>query len=553
MLSRSSSGRSAKSAQSVSGAAAITDKVQQLEKRRKKPAWAMVPGAAQDGTNADSQDPAQPANGPDPIEHANPANPAAGVAATADSSSQLPAASGTLESASSVQESRADVAGAGRGSAEAGGSAATASYGDGQQAQQAQRSISQRSLHSAASSNGYQTSSTAQDSPRSGSKLPNPKMPRPGTAPAVRTESAISCDSPRSAAQLTQQERWEALYQGNASDGVHRTSKHASDNEDGLPFTPRGRTKRSDKLASRVYDRTKDLGATTRQGRIEYLYQQGLSPRTTSLPADMETTFTPRLNPRSEELAQHVYARTGDLSNPQAVREGRIQYLYQQGVETLKHRDTLARTKDMREEDVELQSCTFRPEIHQALNLTGSRQEEYSAPGFVKRMYAWKQRREQRLEDERTKEKDKDLDECTFWPDIGVSQESLPAALSAGTLHSSLPDAALLQLLADEGGQTTTKMGNTLTRSLEGADVHNNVAIFLSQRKYYERMAKVKEREAHVHSLLSKYDGSNWSHHITRPKAPDFNHRATMQIKSLAPPVRFVPGAIAALRVGADS
>ena len=46
--------------------------------------------------------------------------------------------------------------------------------------------------------------------------------------------------------------------------------------------------------------------------------------------------------------------------------------------------------------------------------------------------------------------------------------------------------------------------------------------------------------------VLSKFDGSKWVYQVTKPVAPKLGQSAREPIPSLAPPVRLMPGMIAA-------
>lgn len=46
--------------------------------------------------------------------------------------------------------------------------------------------------------------------------------------------------------------------------------------------------------------------------------------------------------------------------------------------------------------------------------------------------------------------------------------------------------------------------------------------------------------------VLSKFDGSKWVYQVTKPCAPKLGQSSKEAIPSLAPPVRLMPGIIAA-------
>jgi len=49
-----------------------------------------------------------------------------------------------------------------------------------------------------------------------------------------------------------------------------------------------------------------------------------------------------------------------------------------------------------------------------------------------------------------------------------------------------------------------------------------------------------------LQQVLSKFDGSKWVYQVTKPVAPKLGQSAREPIPSLAPPVRLMPGMIAA-------
>ena len=62
-----------------------------------------------------------------------------------------------------------------------------------------------------------------------------------------------------------------------------------------------------------------------------------------------------------------------------------------------------------------------------------------------------------------------------------------------------------------------------------------------------EHVLKAASADRHVLlQVLSKFDGSKWVYQVTKPVAPKLGQSAREPIPSLAPPVRLMPGMIAA-------
>lgn len=62
-----------------------------------------------------------------------------------------------------------------------------------------------------------------------------------------------------------------------------------------------------------------------------------------------------------------------------------------------------------------------------------------------------------------------------------------------------------------------------------------------------EHVLKAASADRHVlQQVLSKFDGSKWVYQVTKPVAPKLGQSSRESIPSLAPPVRLMPGMIAA-------
>lgn len=62
-----------------------------------------------------------------------------------------------------------------------------------------------------------------------------------------------------------------------------------------------------------------------------------------------------------------------------------------------------------------------------------------------------------------------------------------------------------------------------------------------------EHVLKAASADRHVlQQVLSKFDGSKWVYQVTKPVSPKLGQSAREPIPSLAPPVRMMPGMIAA-------
>ena len=64
---------------------------------------------------------------------------------------------------------------------------------------------------------------------------------------------------------------------------------------------------------------------------------------------------------------------------------------------------------------------------------------------------------------------------------------------------------------------------------------------------YAEHVLKEASADRHVmQQVLSKFNGSKWVYQVTKPVAPKLGQSVREAIPSLSPPVRLMPGMIAA-------
>ncbi|KAL0042808.1 hypothetical protein WJX79_000565 [Trebouxia sp. C0005] len=260
--------------------------------------------------------------------------------------------------------------------------------------------------------------------------------------------------------------------------------------------------------------------------------------------SEQQETFSPQVDAHSRKLAEAVYAQTQGLG-PTPL-QGRLNYLHQLGKVTLRDRQVSLERLPRQREDIEFAMCTFAPKLNKR-----PLSEEW-AGSVIQRSQAWQARRDQKVHEAREQDADKDLQGCTFWPDVSASSRSLHNTQEVAAMTRSLPEHEVLKYLshghplpAAEGSSITSKSFRSM-HTISMQELPTDFATYISQLKYYERMHKVKEREQHIQEVLSKFDGSKWVYQVTKPVAPKLGQSAREPIPSLAPPVRLMPGMIAA-------
>ncbi|DBA89248.1 TPA: hypothetical protein ACH3X1_016389 [Trebouxia sp. C0004] len=260
--------------------------------------------------------------------------------------------------------------------------------------------------------------------------------------------------------------------------------------------------------------------------------------------SEQHETFSPQVDAHSRKLAEAVYEQTQGLG-PTPL-QGRLNYLHQLGKVTLRDRQLCLENLPRQREELEFAMCTFAPKLNKR-----PLSEEW-AGSVIERSQAWQARRDQKVHEARDQDADKDLQGCTFWPDVSASSRSLHNTQEVAAMTRSLPEHEVLKYLshghplpAVEGSSITNNTFRSMySNSMQ--ELPTDLATYISQMKYYERMHKVKEREQHIQEVLSKFDGSKWVYQVTKPVAPKLGQSAREPIPSLAPPVRLMPGMIAA-------
>ena len=81
--------------------------------------------------------------------------------------------------------------------------------------------------------------------------------------------------------------------------------------------------------------------------------------------------------------------------------------------------------------------------------------------------------------------------------------------------------------------------------NVDNGDLDSEVLCYVTYAA--EDALKAASVDRHVLlQVLSKFDGSKWVYQVTKPVAPKLGQSAREPIPSLAPPVRLMPGMIAA-------
>jgi len=190
---------------------------------------------------------------------------------------------------------------------------------------------------------------------------------------------------------------------------------------------------------------------------------------------DPNLTFRPHVNQRSVEINNEKLAR-GEVSTD------RNEYLFQKDEEN-KYRMEQARKRAL---DKEMEECTFQPNINRASSYTPALQSNCSV---VARTQQWQKQRNARMRQEREAQDKKEMEECTFRPNIGKYKPKKKAPAKADAY---------------------------------GVDTH--IDRQASARKQKEDAVEIP------HST-----GEGWQNKVTEPKEFSFNHK--VKIKALSKPI----------------
>eukprot|EP00347_Sterkiella_histriomuscorum_P007643 403348130 len=264
------------------------------------------------------------------------------------------------------------------------------------------------------------------------------------------------------------------------------------------------------------------------------------------IPSDQQHTFVPQINPISDELDNRMKMGLQNDSIGYGVHKERWQTLYELGLKKKEDMDILRKNyQDMKEQ--EETSCTFKPQIYSKGTVydTSNRVGGDSCSNRISifdRCKVWADNKMKKIEMIKELQVDKDIDECTFKPNIKATemnnhkerrrQISVDSRKNQDNNEHSQNSQSNHHRDAQEDYQVQNQNNNSQNIPLTQSSVFSPkttdaIVNSKSVERFVSRLKTVRNLKQEQQEQDKKAIGSGnlWQNKITIPQEPKLNQR----------------------------
>eukprot|EP01006_Ploeotia_vitrea_P027886 TRINITY_DN60667_c0_g1_i1.p1 TRINITY_DN60667_c0_g1~~TRINITY_DN60667_c0_g1_i1.p1 ORF type:complete len:718 (+),score=66.95 TRINITY_DN60667_c0_g1_i1:47-2200(+) len=245
-------------------------------------------------------------------------------------------------------------------------------------------------------------------------------------------------------------------------------------------------------------------------------------------------SFQPELNPKSRELASERSGGrlTHSTSMSSSASQSTAPYNSEHVENLLRQAEqSKERKQQLRAENEEkiMKECTFKPNVGRKESSIPSSVKTYEQADMYQRVVQWAKKRDSKLIEEMNKKKVKDMEECTFTPKAhkappqhpgNLTPRSHPHSQAASHLGSHIP-----QMEPDESMTSATDV-----LSHDGSQVPNPWGF----EEFVLRHQEARERREDTQKIFAT--GKRWTNALTKPKPFKLGQPYAHPIKSLQKP-----------------
>jgi len=289
-----------------------------------------------------------------------------------------------------------------------------------------------------------------------------------------KSQTKVTYDTKVSYGTLTKYKHVEPRYLNPTRDASKSPVGHGEPEEKAKPqFRPQ-LSKKSLEIASRLensFQRLVDTSITKSKENKKKLIKQ----------IDNEHSFQPKINKLSKALDERFRA---NVFNGDELHRWDQLYLMKEKY----NMDREARQRQKEEEEANNKECTFHPQI----STNSNRMYRDDSAGFAERASNWKKNKERRLDKEREYRFDKEMENCTFQPEVNEISQRFRNSSFTGSSNN---------------------LNDISNLSIRGIDQH------------FEKIDKANRMKKELEARQERFTGKTWKSQITVPKEFLFHKR----------------------------